>query len=392
MFFKEKRIYLDYASSTPLDLSMLSKFPKIPRKILSANPSALHKEGVELRKYLESSRDRCAKILDVHKEEIVFTSGATESDTIAIVGSVYGFLAKGIAHKNIFIFSSDMEHSAVSESVKEMNSLGVNHIVLNTEEGVVNLKDIHVPYSAKAIIVSILYVNNEIGTVQPISEISKKIRSLKKENPGVEIIFHTDATQAPSYSPLRIPKLGVDLMTLGSTKLYCPKGVGLLYKKKNISVKPINYGGGQEFGIRPGTEPVELIHQFSNALKYANDLRERETKRTREFQKYFESQIEKNFPKLKITAKNQLRAPHITHIGMPNFDSELMIIELDARGIAVSAKSACKNEETGESEIVEKIYGKGWGAVRFSFGRQTTKKQIKKAIFAIKNVFKKYKI
>ena len=385
-----QRVYLDYASSSPLDAKMLSRVPKITHRSLAANPSALHAEGVALRRVLENARKRAAAVLDVHGDEIIFTSGATESDNIAIVGQLYQWITEGIAPNEIVIFLSELEHAAVTETIGQFVRMGVQQNMFPLNDGVIDAKGIIAPEHARAVFITAMYVNNEIGTVQPIAEIAKRVRKLRKLRPELKIVFSTHATQAPVLL-LRIPTLGVDLMTLGATKLYCPKGVGMLYKKRSTKLMPMLHGGGQEFGLRPGTEPVELIHSFAYALEYANSLREKETERIKNLDKYFEDELIKRFPHIKITAQDQSRSPHITHVAVPNFDSELLVIELDARGIAVSAKSACKNDNDDEPRVVEQLYGKNHGAIRFSFGRMTTKKHLNIALKALHSVFRKYK-
>ncbi len=369
---------------------MSKKNTLLPFFVTGANPSALHSEGVQARRSISDARASVARVLEVHPDEIIFTSGATESDNIAIVGAIESLFKKGLEYREIAVFSSELEHAAVAESIAHLVAKGVQHVPLYAEEGVVSLDGIIRPEGIRAALITVMYVNNEVGTVQPIAAIAKRIRKLRKLHPEIEFIFHTDATQAPLHFSLRVPSLGIDLMTLGATKLYCEKGVGVLYKKRNISVEPLLYGGGQEFRIRPGTESVKLIHNFAHALSYAKEIQEKETARIRNLQLYFETTLKKMFSHIHITAEKQLRTPHITHIGIPHFDSELLVIELDARGVAVSAKSACKNEEGNESPTVESLYGKGWGGVRFSFGRMTTKRDVKKALKALQSVFKKY--
>ena len=387
----KSRVYLDFASSTPSDERMLKTAPVIPSYIAGANPSALHTEGVSLSRVLARARADVARVLDVHTDEIIFTSGATESDNMAIVGSVMSFLAKGIQHDEIAVFSSELEHAAVAESIAHLTKWGVHHIPLYAQEGVVSVDGIVFPEGIRAAVITVMYVNNEIGTVQPIALIAKRIRKLRKMHPEIEFVFHTDATQAPLYFPLRVPSLGVDMMTLGATKLYCSKGVGVLYKKRSVSVEPLLYGGGQERGYRPGTPAVALIAEFAHALSYTKEIQEKETHRIQQLQSYFETQIKKLLPDVRISAQTQVRSPHITHVGVPRIDSELLVIELDARGVAVSAKSACKNEEGSESPVVGTLYGNGWGAVRFSFGRTTTKQHLDRALRAFVSVYKKYK-
>lgn len=391
-FFAPRRRYLDYASSTPLDVGMHRACSKIKPEVVAANPSALHKEGVEARQVIESARKQVAEVLHAHADEIVFTSGATESDNLALAGCIESYLTQGIDLNHIAIVTSTIEHAAVLETITPYIAFGMFAVTLPTINGVVTPSHITVPEGIKVLIVSIMYVNNEIGTVQPIKEIAKRIRKLRKENPEVTIVFHTDATQAPLHHNLRTDQLGIDLMTLGATKLYTHKGVGVLYKKRSVTLVPIIRGGGQERGLRPGTEPAELIHTFAHALVYAQRMLEKETARIKELQTYFETLLKEHIPEAYITAETEVRTPHITHVAIKGIDSELLVIELDARGIAVSAKSACKNEEDQESPIVEQIYGTGYGAVRFSFGRMTIKKDIDNAVRALRNVIEKYSI
>jgi cysteine desulfurase len=398
MFFKyilnpfqsARRSYFDVASSTPINLIMHRTFPRVPTSILGANPSALHREGVKAREMIEDARKIVATVLHAHHDEIIFTSGATESDNLALRGVIDHALARGIVPQSTAVMTSALEHAAVLETVGRYKHQGVLTISLPTDQGSIDPKNIIVPEGCKFLVVSVMYVNNEIGTVLPIEAVAKRIRYLRKHHPGVEILFHCDATQAPVHYSMNVSTLGVDLMTLGATKLYTHKGIGVLYKKRNVSLLPIMYGGGQEGGLRPGTESLELVWSFAHALKYAQTIRDTETKRVEALQTYFEQLVQESLPQVLITAKNQERSPHITHLAIKDMDSELLVIELDARGIAVSAKSACKNEDGTESEIVEMMYGPGYGAVRFSFGRMTTKKDIRKAVKAVRDVIKKY--
>ncbi len=367
---------------------MLASFPRIAPLIEGVNPSALHKEGVALKKVLQASQQKVAAVLHAHTDEIIFTSGATESDNLALLGAIYAAIEQGVDPSSITILTSDLEHSAVLEVAS--HARGINTITVPTANGVIDPKLIAVPPACKLLIVSIIYVSNELGTVQPIKDIAKRVRYLRKQHPEVTILLHTDATQAPLYFSLNTAQLGVDMLTLGAAKLYTPKGVGVLYKKRSVQLSPILYGGGQQAGLRPGTQPVALIHTFAHALEYAQNKREQASARITELRDYFEQQLQQHIPLAIVTALDVQRSPHISHIAIKNFDSELLVIELDAKGIAVSAKSACKNEEDQESHIVQKIYGSGWGAVRFSFGRMTKKSQIDTAVNALKKVLQKY--
>lgn len=386
-----ERLYLDYASSTPVDMDMFEKMPRLAENVVAGNPSALHREGVLARETLDSAREAIAQSIYAHKDEIIFTSNATESDNLALVGTIEYFLSKKISPKEIIVYVSSFEHQAVIEPLIRYGKMGIKLLELSVVDGVVDEKSIVVPKKCKAMIVTSMFVNNEFGTVQPIKSIAKRIRFLKKENENLQIIFHVDATQAPLFYSLRVDQLGVDLMSLGSTKLYCTKGVGMLYKKRNVEILPILYGGGHEFGLRPGTEPVALIHQFSYAFVYAQKNVAEEFERVSKLQKYFESLLKLKIPEVKITFQNTERSPHISHIAIPNLDSELLVIELDARGISVSSKSACKNEDSNLSPIVEALYGNSYGAIRFSFGRLTNKSDLDRTVVALQEIIKKYK-
>ncbi len=391
-FFGFRRSYFDYASSTPLDQRFLASVPRIDNRVLAANPSALHKEGVALKRVLRDARMRVARVLGAHDDEIIFTSNATESDNIAIQGTVAAYMQKGCQPEDIVVMGSALEHAAVSETIQSLMVRGIRTVTIPAEHGVVDPAHILIPNGAKVVIVSVMFVQNEIGTVQPIKAIAKRIRFLRKHNPEVHIVFHIDATQAPLYYDLNTSKLGIDMMTLGATKLYCNKGVGLLFIKRGTPVAGVLFGGGQEFGLRPGTEPVALIHEFSYALVFAQQQYIQAMLNTRAMQQYFEVLLEAQLPQMHITASTHERAPHITHIACKGIESELLVIELDARGIAVSAKSACKNEDADESSLVVALYGAGYGAVRFSFGRYTSKHDVKKAINALVAITKKYRI
>lgn len=387
--FKSKRVYLDYASSTPLDRKMLSQFPKIPRWYSGANPSALHQEGVTLKQCLADVRGMVAKSIGAQTNEIIFTSNATESDNLAVLGPINYFLQEGISPKEIGVYTSPFEHSAVSETVRSL-SRDIFVCTLLQEGGYLSTKKIVLPEGLKVMIVSVMMVQNEIGTVQPIKDLAKQIRKLRKEHPTVEILFHTDATQAPLYYDLHVARLGIDMMTLGATKLYCSKGVGMLYKKRTVGMTPIMHGGGQEYGLRPGTEPVLLIHQFAHALVYAQEHYESQSQKILQLRIYFETKLKEKLPQVRITGGAE-RTPHISHVVIPNIESELLVIELDARGVAVSSKSACKTEDASESELLSLLYPhETLGAIRFSYGRMTTKKDLDKAIKALRSVVKKY--
>lgn len=362
---------------------MVGRFDRVPPWCLGANPSALHKEGVENKKYLDKARTFVSEYLSCHRDEVYFTSGATESIVTALCGIVD-------SHKNdsIVLFTSPFEHS-VTKKVSE--KLGVPVYYFEQISGVVDPQSMWVPDNATVVLVSLLYIQNEIGTVQPIRAIAKRIRKLKKEHPHVHFYFHVDATQAPLYYDLDVRSLGVDMMSLGATKLYCTKGVGALYIARGVHCHPLLVGGSQERGMRAGTEPVEQIYEFAQALSYAQKERAYAFRTTQDLQGYCEEKIREQFPQFSITSSSSERSPHITHLTYEGIESELLVLELDARGFALSSKSACKNEDEESSGTVAVLFPKEKrNALRISYGRGTTRASIDMLMKALGAVFKKY--
>lgn len=391
LFFKTNpkknstRHYFDYASSTPRDEAMVRTFESVPAWCAGANAGALHKEGVEIKKYLTHARTLVADALHAHPDEVYFTSGATESITTALSGIV-----EANKNKKIALFISPFEHS-VTKALTE--KLEVMTHVLEQEEGVVHPQSLVVPEGASVVVVSLLFVQNEIGTVQPVKAVAKRIRKLKKEHADVTFYFHVDATQAPLFYDLDVRSLGVDMMTVGSTKLYSTKGVGVLYIARGIVCAPLLIGGNQERGMRSGTESVEHIYECAQALSYADSQREEYFLKIQKLQGYAEEKITARFPQFSITCQESERSPHITHVTFTGIESELMLLELDARGFALSSKSACKNDDEENSGVVEVLFPKEKrSALRISYGRATTTKSIDALMGAIDDVFKKYQL
>jgi len=257
MWFKnsQKRIFLDYASITPLDPEVFDAMkPYLTRRF--HNPSALYKEGVDVKDVVKKSRKSIASGLQVSSDEIIFTTSGTESINLAILG-----LVKGGDH----VVTSEIEHTGVLEACKEAERRGVEVTYLKvSEDGLINPEDIKKSLKENTVLVTIHYVNNEIGVVQPIQKISrivKKFRGQKKNAPFI----HADASQAPIYFDCSLERLGVDMLTLDSIKMHGPRGMGLLARKQHVKLSPIIFGGGQEFGLRSGTENTAAIVGFAKA-------------------------------------------------------------------------------------------------------------------------------
>lgn len=319
------------------------------------NPSALYASAVAAKKAVQDARTRIAKVLHAHPDEIYFTASGTEANNIVL---------KGI--KGDVIVSS-VEHSSIIETMKDATVVGVD------KDGVVDLDALKKAITEETRLVSIMLVNNEIGTIEPIQEIAKIVRDARKKF-GTTILLHTDACQA-GLLPLHVEKLGVDLMTLDGHKLYGPRGIGMLYVKRGVTIEPLITGGGQERGLRSGTENVPAIMGFALALEIADTIRDEEWKRLSDLKEFFIMGL-KNF---KINGAADVTSPHILNISLPGIDNEFFVLKLDAKGIECSTKSACLRDED-ESYVLKAIGADSKTSVRFSFGRNTTKSELKKVL------------
>lgn len=394
----KKSIYFDHASATQIDESVSKAMAKVAN--IFANGSAIHSAGVKARTVIEDSRNKIAKYLFAHSDEIIFTGSGTESDAFAIIGTVRAY-KKGMPH----VITSEIEHPAVLENCKMLEENGeaeVTYVKVNSK-GVVEIKEIKDAFRDNTVLVSIMYANNEIGTIQPIMEIAKAIRHFRKSNNTNLPLFHSDACQAMNYLPTEnIEKLGVDMLTFNSSKIYGPKGVGVLYKKRGVSLNPIYVGGGQEFGLRSGTENTCAIVGTAKALEEANKIRERESARLIKIRDYG---IDKLLELGKISGyeiilngDKENRLPNNINISISSISSELLVIELDAKGIEVSAKSACKSDEPDESYVITALrLAQGIpvknteGSLRISLGRSTKKSDMDALFTALDQILKKYK-
>lgn len=389
MFWKKtpKRIFLDYASTTPIDNEVLRVMEKY-QKLSFANPSALYSEALAAKRVLQESREKITDVLNCRKEEIIFTSGGTEGNNLALLGVFE-------AHKNVgfvpHFITTTIEHPAILEVFKEIEERGgeVTYVEVS-EEGIVSPKEIAESLKANTVLVSVAYANNEIGTVQPIKEIGKVLREWRNKNNLATPYLHTDACQA-GLLPLDVLKLGVDLLTLDGIKIYGPKGVGLLYAKKDLKIKPTLFGGGQEKGLRSGTENVPSIAGFAKALERNEELKEAEVARLIPLRDFAIDLILKNFPKAQLNGSKAMRLPNNINICFPNLDSEFAVIALDVRGIACSYSSSCRTLKDDSSSYVIENLGKkdcSLSSLRFTLGRETTKADIDNLLIALKEVIK----
>jgi cysteine desulfurase len=410
-FWKKTRIYLDHAATTPIDGEVLRVMNQVFENNYF-NPGGLYKEGVATAKLVSESRKTVAKLLGTTSDHIIFTRGGTESNNMAILGTLAG-------HQTPHVVTSVIEHSAVLETLKYLESKKQIElsIIPVDEYGIVIVDEIKKALRPETVLVSIMYVNNEIGTIQPIKEIAKLIRWYKKHHaPGSHYpLFHTDAIQATNYLEIGVEQLGVDLMSLSGSKIYGPKSSGVLYVRNKELVSTMFHGGNQEFGLRAGTEDVAQIVGFTKALELARKNSESEIKRLKELQEYFFSELEKNIPGMRINgakpsllerqgetlvqsspreAGGSVRICNNINISIPGIPSERLIIELDAKGICAASKSACREDADEESYVIAALHTSGDttdGSIRFTMGKTTTKTDIEKTVSILKGIIEKIK-
>lgn len=374
-----KSIYLDYAAATPIDKQVLrSMEPFFSRQFY--NPSALYLAGREARQALEGARALVAQNLGARPAEITFTAGATEANNLALQGIMQNY-------PDAEALVSAVEHDSVLAPAELFNS---RQIPVD-KNGRVILDELEKIISDKTTLVSIGLVNNEIGTVQPLSDISKILnKSRKLRDPkGLPLLLHTDAAQAPSYFDLHISRLGVDLLTINGGKIYGPKQSGVLYARAGIKLKPLILGGGQENGLRSGTENVAGAVGLATAFDLAQNLRSLETRRLTELRDYFIKGIQTNMPLAIVNGSPKHSAPHIISVTFPKVDNERLMMELDERGIAVATGSACNASSDKPSHVLAATGLSDQDArssLRFSFGRGTSKSDIKHTLKILKQL------
>lgn len=376
------KIYLDNSATTKVDPIV---FEAMKPHLMAdfGNPSSIHSTGQSARAAIDSSRKTIAKFLNCESYEIIFTSGGSESDNLAIKGVIE---ASNIEKPHII--TSSFEHHAVLDTVKELEKEGkveATYIGSN-KEGIIDLKDIEAAISDSTLLVSIMYVNNEIGTVQPIREIGKMIEKINK-NREDKILFHTDAVQAASYFEMNTKHLHVDLLTISAHKIYGPKGIGALFIKKGTKIKHQIVGGGQEFKVRAGTENVPGIVGFAKAIEII-DSNTSKVLNLRD--KLIDGLLKIN--KTMLNGSREMRSPNNVNISFENAEGESILINLDFEGIAASSGSACTSGSLNPSHVLTAIgvpAEKSHGSIRFSLSKDTIAEEIEKVVDVMPKIITK---
>lgn len=362
-----KYIYLDNAAATPVD-PVVFKILQKEIKGTFGNPSSSHSVGQKAKAKLILCRKKISEAINCSPREIVFTGSGTESINLAIKG----FALKN-KHKGNHIITTNIEHSSVLESVRWLEKQGFRVTYLKVDSrGLVNLEDLKEAIEEETILVSIMYANNEIGTIQPIKEIAQICKSK-------EVAFHTDTCQATCSLDIDVESLGIDMMSLNGSKIYGPKGVGLLYKRSNIEIEPLIHGGSQEWGLRSGTENVALIMGFTEAIILSQTRKSADNKKLLKMRDYLIKRISKEIKDSKLNGDGTKRLNNNVNFTFEGVEAEVLMAKLDMEGIGVSAGSACASGSVEPSHVILALgvpYSKAHGTIRISVGRQNTQKEV----------------
>lgn len=375
-----KRIYLDYAATTPIDPGVSEKINKISFELFG-NPSSLHSFGREAGNALEESRKQIASIINARPDEIIFTSGGTESDNLAVKGAAFANRKKGN-----HIITSAIEHHAVHETCKYLETSGFDVTYIGTDSnGVIEPDEIKKALKKDTILISIMHANNEIGSIQPIGEIGKLARKYG-------IIFHTDAVQSTGHIDTDVELLNVDLLSASAHKFYGPKGVGFLYKKNGIVLDPQLHGGSQEFGLRASTQNLPGIAGMAHALEIAVKELNTESKRQVFLRDKLINSVLNNISNTKLNGHRTKRLPNNANFSFSFIEGEAILLSLDFEGIAASSGSACSSSSFAPSHVLEAIgldVETARGSLRFSIGKYTTEEDIDFTIKSLEKIITK---
>ncbi len=369
-----RRVYLDNSATTPVDPRVVeAMMPFLTENY--GNASSIHHFGQTARAAVDKARHQVAGLLNARPNEIVFTSGGTEANNLAIRGTLE---ANGGGH----IITSAIEHSAVKSVCEDLGKRGVEVTYLPVyEDGIVRFDDIKNAFRENTLLISIMAANNEIGTIQPIAEIGKFVAELRKD--GKKIFFHTDAVQAAGKISIDVEEIGCDLLSISGHKIYAPKGIGALYVRRRVRLHPQNIGGRQERERRGGTEAVPNIVAFGKACELAAENLQKDAAALFALRNRFEDLVFESVTGTTLNGSSEHRLPNVSNVMFSGIDGEGLLINLDMQGIAVSTGSACSSGSIEPSPVIKALGAPddlARGAVRFSFGKYNTDEDIDRVI------------
>lgn len=375
-----QRIYLDYAATTPTDPEVIKAMQPYFSEMFG-NPSSIHTFGQEAKKGIEDARERLAKFLGAKPEEIIFTSGGTESNNFAVIGVAYALESKGN-----HIIATSVEHHAIIEPCKFLEKRGFKITLIPVDkDGLVKPEEVKKAITDKTILISVMHANNEIGTIQPIAEIG----AIAKER---GIYFHTDAVQTVGHIPVNVDTLRVDLLSLSAHKFYGPKGVGAIYLKKGTRIERFLHGGDQERNRRASTHNTPGIVGLGKAIELCQEKMDREAEFQIRMRDKLIKGLQEKIPHVYLNGHPTQRLPNNANISIEYIEGESMILNLDMEGIACSTGSACTSSSLEPSHVLLAI-GRpaeiAHGSLRFTLGRYNKESDIDYLLEVLPRVVKK---
>ncbi|WP_068674432.1 cysteine desulfurase family protein [Oceanobacillus sp. Castelsardo] len=364
-------IYLDHAATTPMEQEVIDAMIPIYQQTFG-NPSSVHSFGRKARQLLDEARRVMAQSIHANEKEIIFTSGGTEADNLALIGTAFANRNKGN-----HIITTNQEHHAMLHTAEFLEESGFDVTYLPVyEDGKIRVEDLKKSLRDDTIIVSVMYVNNETGIIQPVIEIGKLLMNH-------QAYFHTDAVQAYGLLDINVKELGIDLLTVSSHKIYGPKGVGFLYVKDGIAIQTLHFGGEQERKRRPGTENVVSIVGFQKAVEIAMKKKEERRELYHSYKKIFLNELNENDVEFEINGDYNSQISSIVNISFPGTNVEQLLTNFDLEGIAASSGSACTAGSVDPSHVLSAMFGKDnpctTNSIRFSFGIFNTDENVKDA-------------
>lgn len=378
------KIYLDHAAATPLDERVLAAMQPYFSETFY-NPSATYEAARQTRKALEAARASIAHWFGARPSEITFTAGGTEANNLAILGVAQTFPG---AH----LVATQIEHDSVLKPYAELAKRGYKTTLVSPDNrGLIAPPAISKAVTDKTVLVSVGYVNNELGTIQPVRQIAAELQAIRddRRQRGITtpLYLHTDACQAANYLDLHVSRLGVDLMTINGGKIYGPKQSGVLFVKAGLELQPQIFGGGQEHGLRSGTENVSAAIGLAKALDLVQTARHQEGERIATLQKLFFDQIETELPQAIINGSQKHRVPNNVHLTLPGHDNERLLIQLDEAGVQAAAGSACSASDEEPSHVLQAIglsEADAQASLRFTMGHVTDEAVIAQTVKLLK--------
>lgn len=396
----QKTIYLDHAATTPMDERVLEAMRPYFLDVYG-NPSSFHSVGMRAKDAVGEARATIAQLLGAHEDEIIFTSGGTESDNLAVIGvprywSVKWNAERGKEDMLPHVITSAIEHHAVLEpliAMERKKEIELTIVAVN-REGQVSVEEIASAIKPNTVLVSIMTANNEIGTIQPIADIGREILKWRKAQNTAFPYLHTDACQATGYLDLNVEKSHVDLLTLNGSKMYGPKGIGALYVRRGVKLQPFFIGGGQERNIRSGTENVPGIVGLAKAFELAQAERESESTRLTALRDRLSKGL-LAIPKTILNGHPTERLPNSVNISFLDIEGEAAVLYLDAEGIMASTGSACASTSLDPSHVILATglsYEAAHGSIRFTLGHSTTESDIDHVVHVMPEIVERLRM